>query len=111
MELDVVERLYRRYLDGDPLGGLVEWLEKRDIATKKGGSWDKKTVSRILSNPVYCGLLEWEDIVVPGEHRAVVPRELFNEVQQEKHCRARRKGTNFCDTQRPQKGYYIKINI
>ena len=65
---------------------------------EKGGSWDKKTVSRILSNPVYCGLLEWEDIVVPGEHRVVVPRELFNEVQQEKHCRARRKGTNFVVT-------------
>ncbi len=98
IELNVVERLYRRYLDGDSLGGLVEWLEKRDIATKKGGSWDKKTVSRILSNPVYCGLLEWEDIVVPGEHRAVVPRELFNEVQREKHRRARRKGTNFVVT-------------
>ncbi|MFO8133378.1 MAG: recombinase family protein [Thermoplasmatota archaeon] len=68
---------------------------KTGYRDEKGGSWDKKTVSRILSNPVYCGLLEWKEIVVPGEHRAVVPRELFNEVQREKHRRARRKGSNF----------------
>lgn len=94
-ELDVVEQLYERYLDGDSLDGLREWLEKRGIGTKKGGSWDKKTVSRILSNPVYCGLQQWEDILVPGEQLAAVSRETFNEVQREKHRRARRKGTNF----------------
>ncbi|MGC9308920.1 MAG: recombinase family protein, partial [Thermoplasmatota archaeon] len=77
-ELDVVGQLYERYLDGDSLGGLAEWLEKRGIATKKQAKWDKKTISRILSNPVYCGLLEWEDILVPGEHRQVVSRETFN---------------------------------
>jgi len=94
-ELDVVEQLYERYLDGDSLDGLTAWLENRGIVTKKGGNWDKKTVSRILSNPVYCGLQQWEEILVPGGQRAVVSRETFNEVQREKHRRARRKGTNF----------------
>ena len=102
-ELDVVGQLYERYLDGDSLGGLAEWLEKRGIATKKQGKWDKKTISRILSNPVYCGLLEWEDILVPGEHRQVVSRETFNAVQREKHRRARRKGSNFTVTGKLEK--------
>ena len=99
----MVGQLYERYLDGDSLGGLAEWLEKRGIATKKQGKWDKKTISRILSNPVYCGLLEWEDILVPGEHRQVVSRETFNAVQREKHRRARRKGSNFTITNKLEK--------
>ncbi|MDD5778573.1 MAG: recombinase family protein [Candidatus Thermoplasmatota archaeon] len=65
--------------------------------------WDKKTVSRMLSNPVYCGLMEWEDVIVPGSHRAVTCREDFNRVQRLKRQRARRKGANFVLTSDLQK--------
>ena len=94
-EIDTVKRIYEMYLNGSSLGDIASWLEKEGVKTKKGGRWDKKTVARILSNPIYCGLVEWEDIIVPGGHHAVISVEEFNTAQKLKHRRARRKGKNF----------------
>ena len=94
-EIDVVRKIYAMYLNGKSLGDITSWLEGEGIKTKKRGKWDKKTVARILSNPIYCGLVEWEDIIVPGEHNEVVSVEEFNRAQKLKHEKARRKGKNF----------------
>ena len=97
-EIDAVRSIYDRYVNGNSISEIVYWLETSTIETKKGKNWDKKTVSRILSNPVYCGLVEWEDIIVPGAHPTSITREKFNMVQQAKRNRARRKGVNFIIT-------------
>ncbi len=94
-EINTVRKIYDMYLEGKSLGDIVKWLESEGIRTKRGGKWNKKTVSRILSNPIYCGLIEWEDIISPGKHKGVVSMEEFNKVQRIKHRRARRKGENF----------------
>ncbi len=46
-ELEVVEQLYRRYLDGDSLGDLVKWLEKQRIGTKKEEKMGQKRRVRV----------------------------------------------------------------
>jgi len=97
-ELDVVRKIYELYLSGKTLAEIVKWLKREGIETKKGKRWDKKTVSRILSNPVYCGLIEWDSIIAPGGHKKVVSREEFNEVQEIKYKRARHKGKIFVIT-------------
>ena len=102
-EIHVVKSIYDRFLGGDSLSNIVTWLENERIDTKKGKRWDKKTISRMLSNPVYCGLIEWDDIIVPGLHPSAVTRETFNIVQRSKRQRARRKGTNFIITADLQK--------
>ncbi|MEA2054470.1 MAG: recombinase family protein [Candidatus Thermoplasmatota archaeon] len=94
-EMEIVKKIYEMYLDGKPLEDISKWLKKRGVTTKRGGKWNKKTVSRILSNPIYCGLIEWEDIIAPGNHGSTIDIEEFNKVQKIKHERARRKGKNF----------------
>ncbi len=94
-ELKVVKKIYEQYLNGKSLQEIVEWLNENGIATKKRKKWDKKTVSRILSNPIYCGLIEWEDILFRGEHEAIITIEEFNEVQRKKAEKAKRKGKLF----------------
>jgi site-specific DNA recombinase len=94
-EIGTIKKIYGMYLNGKSLGDISSWLEEEGIKTKKRGNWDKKTVSRILSNPIYCGLVEWEDIIVPGDHHAVISVEEFNRTQKLKHGKARRKGKNF----------------
>jgi len=94
-EAEIVRKIYNMYLGGQSLSDIVKWLENGGIKTKRGGKWDKKTVSRILSNPIYCGLIEWEDIIVPGEHERIITVKEFNEVQKIKYRRAHRKGRNF----------------
>jgi len=97
-ELNVVRKIYEFYLSGKTLAEIVKWLEKDGIETKKGKKWDKKTVSRILSNPVYCGLIEWDGIIAPGSHKKIVNIEEFNEVQKIKYRKARQKGKIFVIT-------------
>ncbi|MBC7080642.1 MAG: recombinase family protein [Thermoplasmatales archaeon] len=93
-EMRVVKEIYRRYLEGMSLREICIWLEE-NARSKYNGKWDKKTVSRILSNPVYCGLVEWDDILFPGEHEKIVDIEDFNLVQILKAKKARRKGKIF----------------
>lgn len=94
-ELSIVKKIYELYLSGKTLTEIVRWLETKKVKTKKDKKWDKKTVSRILSNPVYCGFIEWDGIIAPGNHKKVVSIEEFNEVQKIKYERARRKGKIF----------------
>lgn len=94
-EIKVVRKIFDLYLDGKSLGEVVKWLNENGIKTKKGGRWNKKTVSRILSNPVYCGLIEWEDFLFKGEHTKVVSIEEFNRAQYLKMKKAKKKGKIF----------------
>lgn len=94
-ELNVVRKMYEMYIDGNSLDDIVKWLNEHNVRSKKGGKWNKKTVARILSNPIYCGLGEWEDILFPAEHEKVVSIEEFNRVQELKAKKAKRKGNVF----------------
>ena len=94
-EIEVVKGIFSEYLNGKSIGSIAEQLNKNGVKTKKGGKWDRKTVSRILSNPIYCGLIEWEDFIFEGEHEAIISIEEFNKVQFLKAARAKRKGKLF----------------
>ena len=94
-EAEIVKKMYEMYGNGASLKEIVEWLNDNGIKTKKGGRWTKKTVARILSNPVYCGYIEWEDILFKGRHVPLVSVEEFNEVQKLKFQKAKRKGRVF----------------
>jgi len=94
-ELKVVKKIFTDYAKGKSMEEIAEFLNKEGIKTKRGGRWDRKTVSRILSNPVYCGIVEWEDILFEGEHEKIVGIEEFNEIQKLKFGRAKKKGKVF----------------
>ena len=93
-ELRVVREIYGKYLQGMSLKEICEWLDG-NARSKYGRKWDKKTVSRILSNPIYCGLIEWDDILFQGEHEKILSIEEFNNVQILKAKKARKKGKIF----------------
>ncbi len=94
-ELENVRKIYEMYLEGKSLQEIVDWLNENGVRGKKGGKWDKKTLSRILSNPVYCGLIEWEEILFEGNHEVIISIEEFNKVQRLKQKKSRRKGKIF----------------
>ena len=94
-ELKIAREIFEMYISGMSMKDIADELNRRGIGTKKGGRWDRKTISRILSNPVYCGLVEWEDFIFKGEHEAIISIEEFNEVQRRKAEKAKRKGKLF----------------
>jgi len=81
-EAATVRRMYELYLEGSSLSQIAKYLMDSDILTKTGKrTWQKKTISRILSNPMNCGYLHWEDIIYKGDYEPITDPETFNRVQ------------------------------
>jgi len=77
----VIDNIYTWYKNGKSMGEIVKMLNDGKIQSKKGGLWAKKTISRILKNPLYCGYLRWEEYIYKSEHKPIIKIEDFNEVQ------------------------------
>lgn len=80
----IVLEVYQRYAAGETLKQLVDDLDRRQIKGVKGNKIGIDTLNRILSNRKYIGEYKYHDIVVPDGIPAIVPEDLFNEVQEMK---------------------------
>ena len=80
-EAKVVKNIYLCYIDGKSMGEIAKMLNMAKIPTKRGGFWAKKTISKILKNPVYCGYLRWEQYINKSDHDSINTVNDFNEVQ------------------------------
>ena len=58
----------------------VRRLRTEGVRTKTGRPFDKGALYRLLNNPTYLGEVAHKGKVYPGEHRAIVPRELWDRV-------------------------------
>lgn len=111
-EAEIVRRIFRMYLEGSSLVQITKTLEEDKIKTVTGkDKWNSSVISRMLVNEKYMGdaLLQKtytvdflskkrvkNDGIVPqyyieDNHEAIIPKELFYKVQEE---RARRSSIN-----------------
>lgn len=92
-EAEQVRAIFQMYLD---LGGVIavaEELRLRGITNKRwtnkggklqgGAPFDKNVLGGFLRNPLYVGDVRAGDDNVPGEHEAIVEREVWDRVQQQ----------------------------
>lgn len=100
----VVQQIYKRFLAGDSLRMIQEWLEQEHILNVNGAQgWTIRTVRSILTNEKYCGdvLLQKTFIqdciskkvikntgqlpqtLVQNHHEGIVDRETFDAAQAE----------------------------
>ena len=107
----ILLRIFKKYMEPNTsLRAVVEMLDSESIASPRGGKWQHTTVKRILINPVYSGVYRWglrnegayykrsgsqivakeageanslnDPIVHIDALPAIVPKELFEAVQQ-----------------------------
>jgi DNA invertase Pin-like site-specific DNA recombinase len=86
-EARTLQYIYRRYLELGCVRLLKEDLDSQDIRSKargqKGGrSLSRGTLYKILSNPIYIGQIRHKGSCHPGQHEAIIDRELWEQVQQ-----------------------------
>jgi site-specific DNA recombinase len=107
-EAKMVVRVYHEYtVDGKSMNEIRDGLNRDGISTRKGRSWERAMVGRILKNPVYWGSLVYNKyhrrkdpltsktkygknppekwIVVPPkitEHDAIISKEVFEKAQE-----------------------------
>ena len=101
-EAKTVQRIFERYLELGCVRLLKKDLDGRGIvsaakASRKGNTRGGKPFSRgalynVLSNPIYLGEIRHRNERHPGQHDALVSRELWERVRQQLGSRAARRG-------------------
>ncbi|TVQ33185.1 MAG: recombinase family protein [Phycisphaeraceae bacterium] len=86
-----VREIFRLYLEKGSLLPVVSelarktWVNKRRISGKGrrlgGQPFNKATLHRLLTNPIYTGKLTHKGELFHGEHEAIIEQELFDQVQ------------------------------
>lgn len=103
-QAEVVKRIYREYLEGLSMDKIAAGLERDGILTGAGKSkWHTSTINKILRNEKYIGdaLLQktyttdflnktrvkntglMPQYYVEGNHEAIIPKEIYLQVQEE----------------------------
>ncbi|HCD8612694.1 TPA: recombinase family protein, partial [Staphylococcus aureus] len=109
-ESRIVKEIYQMYSQGMNFTAIAKVLNDRHEVTKLGKPHSKDSVSYILKNKVYRGLVvynqyvDWKKkgrkgyndnpIITEGEHEAIISQELWNKVQTQLKARKRHKRGN-----------------
>ena len=80
-EADRLRFMFHRFADVASLSGLRDELHRRGWYTRSGKPWSKTVLDHILRNPVYCGLIRFNEQRFKGEQQAVIEEALFTKVQ------------------------------
>lgn len=70
-EARIVNNLYKDFLKG---------LNRYELAKKYKKSF--QTITNILSNPIYYGVIRWDSHIIQGRHEVIITKKIFNSVQQ-----------------------------
>ena len=114
-EAESVRKIFRWYLDGKSILGIMKELEEQGIQSPTGKEkWPKRTIDVLLSNEKYTGNVrlfdsEKRDVqyVSENNHPAIISTETFQAVQMEKMKRSNvNRGKD--GTQRKNKKYSSK---
>ena len=106
-EANIVLFIFHHFMNGDSLGNISNALARMDIASPTGrATWSRETISKLLANEKYVGdvvlgktnviagvQLKSHDtsnqVLMRAHHPAIISREFFNTVQQEKRKRSK----------------------
>ncbi len=76
-----VRFMFHRFAEVPSLARLRDELHQRGWYTRSNGRWSKTAIDQILRNPIYCGLVRFNEERFKGEHEALIEESLYNKVQ------------------------------
>ncbi len=78
----VILDIFQRYADGATMQQLVNLLNSKGLKSSRGGKITLNIINHILKNRRYIGEYTYRDVVNPCGIPAIVPKELFDRVQE-----------------------------
>ena len=94
IQAPIIRQIFKIYLEGNGIKEIAKTLTRNGIKTNKGNAWSNSSISYILKNKVYIGALVYgkktyknqpynQDniIYVENNHRAIIDKDIFNNVQ------------------------------
>jgi site-specific DNA recombinase len=100
-EAEIVRRIFAEYVAGQATTVIARNLEADGPPTMKGGHWRQSTVSGIIRNPVYIGMVRYQGEQHPGIHEPIVDEETARKATALREARPNAKGG------RPPKGRHL----
>jgi len=79
-EAATVRMIFARFLSVGSATMLAKTLAAEGVTTKRGKPISKGTLYKLLNNRVYIGLAVHKGIAYPGEHEAIIDRDLWDKV-------------------------------
>jgi site-specific DNA recombinase len=80
-EANHVRFMIHCFAEAPSLTGLRDELHRRGWYTRSGKPWSKMALDHILRNPIYCGLIRFNEQRFKGDHEALIEEGLFAKVQ------------------------------
>ena len=79
----IAKKIFEDFANGKPTTKIAEWLNlDLGVKSRRGAIMTQRTISKILKNPFYIGIISWGDITAQGQHEAIISKELFEQVQE-----------------------------
>lgn len=80
-EVAIVHRIDAEFLAGSPMTTIARRLMADGVPTVTGSPWRQSTVSGVLRNPLYVGLVRYDGELVEGQHEPIRDRETHDRIQ------------------------------
>ena len=77
-----VREAFQRYAEGATMKELVDYLTENGIRNTYGKPLNFNSIQRLLNNRRYIGEYSFRDVVLPDGIPAIVPKDLFDRVQE-----------------------------
>ena len=82
----LMQKVFRLYLEPHhSLNSIAETMKLMGFKTRKGRSYGKSQVQRILTNPFYIGINRFDGRDYPGAQEPIISKDIFNRVQAKMH--------------------------
>ncbi len=73
---------FKKYDEGSTMTEIRDWLKGKGIKNTRGQAMTYNSVQHLLKNRRYMGEFKYRDVVVPDGIPALVPKDLFDRVQE-----------------------------
>ena len=80
-EAATVRTIFNQFLRLGSVHRLQQWLRENDIRSRSGNHFFRGALYTILRNPHCLGLIKHKENSYPGEHQAIIQREIWDKVQ------------------------------
>lgn len=77
----IIKEMFRMYLKGYSLQKIADYYNNKNILTDKNKIWTKQSISVILKNDFYTGIVRHGNIRKKGNHKAIINKIVFGKVQ------------------------------
>ena len=104
-EAQIVQEIYRRVDNGEMFANIFRDLNERGVKTKKGLSWDRSSLTKLLHSEKYIGVYEYADVRIENGIPPIIDKDLFDRVQE--RCRTKPNARGNPQKRRRENGVYL----